>query len=261
MKKYILFSLLIIVVASCQKEIDIDLNDANPKMVIEANYIATDSIVQVRITKTSSYFDAYSSNLINGATVTIRENGGSIVVIPAISDGVYRLTNYAPNYGATYTIEVSYEGISYTASSKLMPVMQLLPSTLQYQEESIFSDEGYWVIYRFQDFPGLGNCYKLIPTYSDTTFSKFGEFASGSDNLTDGNLVERPLIKSFQVGDTIRLELQSINQRVYDYYSQLSSNTSGFTAAAGNPDYFWSNEALGYFSAYGYSTDIVVVVE
>lgn len=261
MKKYILLSLLIHSIISCQKEIDIDLNDANPKMVIEANYIATDSIVQVRITKTASYFDVYSSNLINGATVTIRENNGSSVVIPFVADGSYELTNYAPNYGATYTITVSYEGINYTASSKLMPVMQLLPSSLQYQEASIFSDEGYWVIYRFQDLPGLGNCYKLIPTYYNTTFNKFGEFFSGSDNLTDGNLIERPIINSFQVGDTIQLELQSINQRVYDYYSQLSSNTSGFTAAAGNPDYFWSNEALGYFSAYGYSTDVIVVVE
>ena len=53
MKNYILFLLLILSAVSCRKEIDIDLNDANPKMVIEANYIATDSIVEVRITKTS----------------------------------------------------------------------------------------------------------------------------------------------------------------------------------------------------------------
>lgn len=262
MKKHILFSILLVsIFSSCQKEIDIDLNDSDSKIVIEANYIATDSLVHVLVSKTSSYFDGYAANPVNDAVVTIRENNGSEIVVPLVSDGFYELADYAPSYGATYTIKVSYDNIHYTAESVLMPVMELLPSTLEFQEESIFSKEGYWVIYRFQDFPGVGNCYKLIPTYEGKTYDKFGEFSSGDDKLTDGNLIERPLIKSFQVGDIVKLELQSINQKVYEYYSQLSSNTSGFTAAAGNPDYFWSNGALGYFSAYGYSTDEIIVVE
>lgn len=262
MKAYSIFSLLLVLALfSCQKEIDIDLNDSNPKLVIEANYIATDSIVTVRVSKTGSYFDNYITNPVNDAVVSIRENNGAEVIVPLSADGYYELANYIPTFGATYTIKVTQEGVDYSADSKLMPVLNFLPATYVYQEESLFSDAGYWITYRFQDYSGVGNCYKLITTYGGERYDKFGDFSTGSDAYTDGNLIERPLIQSFQPGDTILLELQSINQRVYDYYSQLSSNTSSFTAAAGNPDYFWSNDALGYFSAYGYSTEEVIIVE
>lgn len=246
---------------SCQKEIDIDLNDSSPKVVIEANYNATDSVVTVLVSKTGSYFDEYSTTYINDAVVTIRQDNGADVAIPFISDGKYELGNYIPAYGSTYTVTVSYDGTSYTADCKLMPTMELLPATIEYQEASIFTDEGYWITYRFQDFPGKGNCYKIIPTYGGVTYNRFGEFMTGEDKLTDGNLIERPMIETFQLGDTVYLELQSISQKVYDYYSQLADNTSGFTAAAGNPDYLWSNGALGYFSAYSYSSQEVIVVE
>lgn len=262
MKKIVLFSAFIIsAFVSCQKEIDIDLNESDPKMVIEANYIATDSFVRVLVSKSSSYFDVFEVNSINDAAVTIQEENGLEIPVPFVADGRYELAGFPPNYGSNYVIKVSHNGMEYRAESNLMPVLQLLPSSVQYQPESIFSEEGYWVIYRFQDFPGLGNCYKMVPTYGGKRYDKFGEFSRGGDNLTDGNLVERPLIKTFQVGDTVSLELQSINARVLEYYSQLSSSNSAFNAAVGNPDYFWSNGALGYFSAYGYSTDTVIVTE
>lgn len=258
-RNYFILILVLSTFFSCQKEINVDLNESSPKVIIEANYIANDSIVQVKVSKTSSYFDEFSYNFIDGATVTIRENNGTETAIPFVVDGIYELHNYIPNYGATYTVTVNYDGTDYSASSLLMARMDLLPSTTQFQEASIFSDAGYWIYYRFQDYPGVGNCYKLFYTYNGITYDKFREFSSGDDKYTDGNLIERPLIETFQLGDTVIFELQSINQQVYDYYSQLSDNTSGFTAAAGNPDYFWSNEALGYFSAYAYSRDTVII--
>lgn len=262
MKRIVLFSaLLTSALISCQKEIDVNLNESDPKTIIEANYIATDSVVKVIVSRSSSYFDVFEVDYINDAVVTIQEESGTEITVPFIADGQYELPGFPPNYGSNYTIRVSHNGIEYRAESRLMPVMELLPSTTQFQEESIFSDEGYWVIYRFQDPPGLGNCYKLVPTYWGKRYDKFGEFSRGSDDLTDGNLIERPLLETFQVGDSVRLELQSINQRVYNYYSQLSGTTSGFNAAVGNPDYFWTNNALGYFSAYGYSTDVIVITE
>ncbi|MCO5259544.1 MAG: DUF4249 domain-containing protein [Crocinitomicaceae bacterium] len=244
---------------SCQKEIKINLNEANPKLVIEANYIATDSLVTVRISYTGNYFDEYSSNLVNDAAVFIKETNGSYTTVPSVGNGKYELANYAPTYGATYTIQVVKDGIAYESSSLLMPTMDFLPAAYEYQEETLFSEAGYRVKYSFQDPPGIGNCYKVIETYRDTTFSKFGEFRFGDDRLTDGNIHELSIFKSFLIGDTVLIELQSINQAVHNYYDQLSTNTSAFTAAQGNPDYYWTNEALGYFSAYGYKRQQVVI--
>ena len=41
MKKILFAFSLLAVVYSCQKEIDVDLNEANPQLIIEANYIIT----------------------------------------------------------------------------------------------------------------------------------------------------------------------------------------------------------------------------
>lgn len=244
---------------ACQKEIDVELNDAAPKLVIEANLVATDSIVKVKVTKTASYFDQYTTNYINDAIVVIKNQQGVETIVPHIADGYYELSNYATEIGTVYTVTVTHEGTAYSSTCKLMPTLELLPARIEYQEPSIFSEEGYWIYYSFQDFQGVGNCYKMIPTYHGKTYDKFGDFSLGEDKFTDGNIVERPLMKTLQLGDTVWLELQSIDKKVYDYYDQLGSNTSSFTASAGNPNYVWTNDALGYFSAYTYVKQQIIV--
>lgn len=260
MKKNVFyFAFIILTFFSCQKEIDIDLNSSDPKMVIEANYIANEGKVRVLVSKSSNYFDVFQLSTIDDAIVTIQEESGSAINVPLLSNGTYELTGLTPNFGSNYIIKVSHNGVVYEATSKLLPTLTLLPSYTEYQAQSIFSDEGYWIYYRFQDFPGLGNCYNLIPTYYGIRYDKFGEYTGGEDLLTDGNLVERPFIETFQIGDTVILELQSINQKVYNYNRELSSSGMATNAAVGNPNYFWSNKALGYFSAYSYSIDTVVI--
>jgi hypothetical protein len=258
--KYIsLLGLLVFLFTACQKEIKVNLNEADPRVVIEANYNATDSLVTVKVTKTVSFFDAYDEQLVASALITIKDENGNESLVPFVGDGMYVLQGLAPVMGATYTLKVVVDGVSYESKSKLMPTLQLLPSKLEFQQASFFQEEGYQIYFRFQDFPGLGNCYKLIPTYDGVRYDKFQEYSMGNDKLTDGNLVERPLFDKFQLGDTVILEMQSINEAIYNYYHQLSSSTSAFNAAVGNPDYLWTNKALGYFSAYTYSLDTVYV--
>ena len=67
------------------------------------------------------------------------------------------------------------------------------------------------------------------------------------------------ILEKKQLKHTVILEMQSINETIYNYYHQLSSSTSAFNAAVGNPDYLWTNKALGYFSTYTYSLDTVYV--
>lgn len=246
-------------ITSCQKVIDVDLNDSDPKVVIEANFIATDSIVQVKVSKTSSYFDPYEVSTINNAVIEIIDGNGVSTIIPNIGDGMYELSGYIPMYGTTYTMNVTLDGVLYSSTSELLqPLVMEVPS-YEFVEESLFNEEGYLVFFRFQDPQGLGNCYKVIYQKNDTLYNKLEEMTFGDDELTDGNLIERPIFETFQIGDTVGFELQSINPKMYSYYTQLLSNTNGNSAAPANPDYVWTNEALGYFSAYGYSKNGAVI--
>ena len=52
MKNIFYFFAIIALLASCQKVIDIDLNEANPTPVIEGNYTAEDSTVRVKLSFT-----------------------------------------------------------------------------------------------------------------------------------------------------------------------------------------------------------------
>ena len=133
MKKIFQILLIFAALISCQKEIDVDLNDADPKVVIEANYIGTDSLVRVRVTQTSSYFDSNPSPVIDNAVVSIIDQSGTPTDIPPIGNGYYELANYIPNYNTTYTLNIQTADLTvYTAQCYLPSPVQLQPIVEQY---------------------------------------------------------------------------------------------------------------------------------
>ncbi len=255
---------LMLAFGSCQKVIDVDLNDADPKIVIEANFRATDSTVIVKVSYTSSFFDAYSQNTVNDAVVIITDGNGVNTVIPTIGSGNYSIAGYIPTEGMTYSISVTHDGTTYSATSKLSsPLTMLVPRADFYDQGFFGEDGGYLVFFSFNDPVGLGNYYNVIYRANDTLYNKVSEFVIGDDKLTDGNLVERPIFQDYYVvGDTISFELQAINKRVYDYYNELQSIAGGQSSAApANPTFFWSNKGLGYFSAYYSSENGIRIAE
>lgn len=266
--KKIFFAFILLNIAllnSCQKVIDVDLNEADKKIVIEANYIATDSLVNVRLTNTSSFFQAYSPDYINDAVVVISDGNGVSTTIPFVADGIYTLTSYTPTPGMTYTITVSHGGINYSASSSLEPELIMQTPYSQFLEQGFFGEPGgYLVFFKFQDPIGQGNYYNVIAQANDTIYNQVSDLTIGNDELTDGNIVERPVFTGYYaVGDTITYELQAINKKMYDYYSELQTIAGGGqgSAAPANPTYFWSNKGLGYFSAYYYTKNGLRIVE
>lgn len=255
---------IILAFNSCQKVIDVDLNDASEKIVIEANYNATDSVVIVNVSYTSSFFDTYTPSLVNDAFITITDGLGITTTIPSIGNGKYQLSNYIPTEGMTYTISVTHNSVTYVGLSELKPALTMLEPRTEFLEVGFFGEEGgYLVFFKFQDPLGIGNYYNVITTANDTIYNKANELVLGDDELTDGNLVERPVFFGYyEVGDTVSFELQAINKEVYDYYVELQTIAGGQSSAApANPTYFWSNDALGYFSAYYYTKNGVKITE
>lgn len=254
---------LILVAGACQKVIDVDLNDADPKIVIEANFNGTDSTVIVKVSYTSSFFDEFNQNIVNNAVVTITDGNGISTGIPSSGNGMYELSNYIPTQGMTYTINVTHDGTTYSATSKLNAPLTLLEPTTEFYEQGFFGEEGgYLVFFTFNDPVGLGNYYNVIYRANDTLYNKVQDFVLGDDELTDGNFIERPIFDYFEVGDSISFELQAIDKRVYDYYSELQTIAGGQSSAApANPYFFWSNQGLGYFSAYYSNERGITIVE
>lgn len=262
MKKLAYILGLIVLASSCQKVIDVDLNDSNQTVVIEANYKAEQDRVEVIVSMTSSYFDSEASPVVDDAIVTITDANGISTTVPHILGGLYRLTQYTPNYDSDYTISVVVDGQTYTASCNLATPVQIDPITYQYLDGFFGADPGYVSILNFQDPVDVVNFYQIVVSENDQTYDRIDEIQLQDDNFTDGNYIQRPLFfnELSQLGDTIMYEFRTVDKVIYDYTEEAASISGGSDSAApGNPTTNWDNGALGYFSAYGATRDTVVI--
>ncbi|TNE77084.1 MAG: DUF4249 domain-containing protein [Bacteroidetes bacterium] len=262
MRHLIFLTALSTVIFSCQKVIDVDLNEANPVVVIEGNYSAEDSTVRVRITQTSNYFDNNVSPELNNALVQIIDQSGTSTNVPFISNGNYTLTGYVPQFNSIYSLSVTVDGKTYVADCKLIAPVTLEPVTYEFFEGFFGAEGGYAPFLNFNDPAGVSNFYSIVLSRNDTTYNTLDDFFTQDDQLTDGNLVERPLFPSnlYKLGDSVHMELRSIDKRIYDYINEAQSISGGQSSAApGNPTNNWNNGALGYFSAYSSSRQSVII--
>ena len=95
---------LSLLVSSCEKVIPLELEDAEPKDVVDGRvYMGTGDVV-VDLTKTGSYFDNEPLPTIAGATVTLTPQGGSALTLTDQGGGRYELTGYNANPGMFYTL-------------------------------------------------------------------------------------------------------------------------------------------------------------
>lgn len=258
---YILTAIALTV--SCQKVIDVDLNETNAKVVIEANYTAEDSTVRLRLSQTTNYFEPSTPSIFNGASVSISDANGVSTSLISIGDGNYELTNYVPVYNSTYKMTCVHEGVTYTATCRLPIAVPLSPITYEFFPGFFGSDPGYACEVNYNDPAGVVNYYMIVLSRNGIEKNKATEFYLSNDLFSDGNPVTRPLFSDslFNLGDSIGMELRSVDEKVYYYYDEVQSIAGGQSAAPGNPLDIWDNDALGYFSAYSTSKESVIIVE
>jgi hypothetical protein len=237
---------------SCQKVIDVKLDDADKKIVIDA--VITDQVggCIVKLSKTKNFKEDNSFNGLSGATVTIKDETGTIIPLNETDPGVYTAPQLKGNNGKTYQLSVNAEGKSYTASST-MPEQVILDSTYL-EKQKFFSEEQTFSNVVFQDPAGVKNYYL------------FKQFVNGKrtdgifimdDDLSDGKKFQSTLYlftdddKKIKSGDVVEVEMQCIEKAVYKYWYSYDQGASGGGGGASpaNPVSNISGDALGYFSA------------
>ncbi len=255
MKKTLYLLGFIALITSCQKVIDVDLNDANPVPVLEANYFANDSTLRLQANFTSNYFGSDAPQSIDNALVTIVDQFGAMTTVPFMSNGYYELSGYAPQFNTTYTLSLTHNGTTYTSSCFLPDTITQLEPTYDFLPNGFFgSGPGYFLNLRYDDPAGLGDHTMAIYTYNDTVAFGVGEYMLNDDQLIDGNTLERPFPgRFFLQGDSVVIDLRTIDPKVSEYYEQLTALSDPNSAAPANPDVLWTNDALGYFNCYGSS--------
>lgn len=258
MKKFIFVSLTIasFALTSCQKVIDIDLNSKDPQIVIEGNISDQPGPYVVHITQTVNFSESNIFPAVTGAIVTITDNLNNAETLTEMSPGVYQTSTLQGVPGRTYHLTVIANNKTYTAEST-MPALVTLDSLLL--EPNTSFGPAYYIIPLFQDPPGTGNRYRCIETINH---ERVKDNFLYDDVLSDGLMNGQPILNftdSLASGDSVAVELQTLDKPIYLYFFSLEQTTSGQTGAPANPTSNISNGALGYFSAHTSRTKIAVI--
>jgi hypothetical protein len=247
----------VLITGSCQKVIHVDLNNANPQLVI-AGYVTNQPLVDtVVITKTGSYFTPGNYPHINGATVIITDNTGLTDTFVQVDSGTYATQHLTGIPGHTYTMHVYLAGKEYDAVSTMPAVVPL--DSVEIYEVGSGSDTGYHVRGFFPDAGG-GNHYYMLQAYYNSVLQDSADNITLDDNEYTSGLIQdvRLRVPYPPTGDTVKMNLLCLDYNTYNYFSVIKSITASAnpvsTAVPQNPPTNILGGAQGYFSAYSIST-------
>lgn len=249
-----------LMLSSCEKVIDVKLDEGSKKYVIEGNVSNIATIPnEVKISQTKKFEDSNNFNGITGATVTIQVNNANIYILPEVSTGIYQTTAFTGMPGSTYKLSVAINGSTFTAVSQ-MPSKTVTLDTLTVTDLAFGGNSFKTIAPSYLDPSGLGNSYRFIQYANGVQVKKV--FVQ-NDELSDGLRITRPLVNQdgdLKNGDIIKVEIQCIDADVYKYwYSLDQASTGNSSATPANPVSNISGGALGYFSVHSINSKTIVV--
>lgn len=255
---------------ACEEVIELPLNNANQKIVVEAFTSNIEGRSYVKLTKTSNVYTTNDFETVSGATVIITDSDGNNYLFKedSIAEGVYIYPGYKVEPNKTYYLKVEADGqeITGTSSSSNTPSISLvvagpkgaLPEELQ-EGLGFFPDTTRLIFYLFPDPAPIGDNYRIIAYING---EKDNTLYYGNDVLGSGIEVGGVLFGAdVDSGDIVHMELMTMDKTNYDYYYSLDNNTDTgpFAATPSNPVTNISENALGYFGAYLMDTTSSIV--
>ena len=252
---------------SCEEVIVLELENAEPKIVIDATVNATAQTAQVLLTKSNGFYDDINLDFVADATVNLTLADGSNVNLPMVQDGIYIAFGINVVEGDELTITViDGEGVEYKATENVphavaIDSLQLIPT-----------DDGgpgnggpfgggdvqfYQIFTHWQDVADKESFYRIRATVNDTLQN--GLIVLSDDVNRNGQAISQPVFQTFEEGDTVTMQLLSIDEGSYFYFNGLSGSGPGFGSTTPfNPKSNFSNQALGYFAVV--RTDEITVI-
>jgi len=252
----------------CQKVIAVDLNNANPQMVTEA--VVTDRPGPYAVTLSMSG-DYFTPSLyfppVTHAFVSITDDAGERDTLKEVAAGTYLTSALHGVPGRTYALRVIASGKEYDAVST-MPARVPIDTLVALHSRESDGDQVYNVYVVFKDPPAPGNFYRMnlrtnVQISQDSIDGR--RYHLYNDRLTNGNeaAVRIRLRRFFSPGDTLWVDLLSIDKASYDYFNTLdnilTSDRSPTSLAPANPNTNLTNGSLGYFSACAMDSKLIVL--
>jgi Domain of unknown function (DUF4249) len=260
--KRLALCLFILSFCSCQKVIDLKLNDADIKYVVEGVITNEPGICKVNLTQSKPFYEDNQFPRISGAIVTVKDNDLEFS-LPETHPGVYETNLINGTPGHVYQLSVTIDNNVFTATSK-MPFPVLLDTL--YISNGPFGEFKFATV-GYNDPPGISNSYRFVQYLNGVKdpaiFWQNDEFNDGQTVLIqlDTGIDKKDDPRNIKSGDTVTIEMLGIDEAVYKYWYSLHFNggDGGNIATPANPVTNLSGGALGYFSAQTVNRKSVIV--
>jgi hypothetical protein len=253
---YLLF--VAIISASCEKVIDVKLNDSANKYVIEGVVTDQDGHCLVKISQTKNFQDNNDFEGVSGAGVIVTGEDGKMTLLSETVQGIYKADMIAEP-GVQYKLDVTIAGKLYTSVSRMPDPVAV--DSIYISEMDFGSEKDKMVNVVYHDPAGLGNAYRFVLYING---KKVNSIFDRNDDLSDGRKTTVTLMDhdtDLKQGDAVKVEMQCIDANVYKYWFSLRQGATGDgqSASPTNPVTNISGGALGYFSAHTISEKTIVV--
>jgi len=270
--KYIVLSLAIIsLLTACgdlERTVELDIGQTEKRVVIEG-FVGNQPGMQYAVVSynVDFYTDGKTPRISNALVMVSDEAGNSWELAETDTPGRYE-ADFLPETGKRYTMEVTVDGQTYTASERLNPITNIdsLTWEIDENEQEDPDDEGYFynmLVYVTE--PQETKDFYLFKFYRNDSIQNFDNTWSyvASDEFVQENIngIRGPVF--FSAGDTAKIEAYSISEEAYVFYNDLNqvlNNDGGlFGPIPANLRNNWSNGALGYFQVSS-MTDMSIVI-
>lgn len=261
-RHYITYLAFLLTLFSCEKVIDVDVNDADDQTIVEA--VLTDQPFNsfIILSKSGKLFEEGDPESIDSAIVEVRDQNGVVTVFNQIAPATYVNPAFVAQQGYTYDLTIMAEGNQFTSSASTPKRVEFDTTYIDYDYENPFGDIVPRVYVEFTDHPEPNTYYRVIAY-------KNGEKQDGTsiydDDVNNGEVRDDYIYQfDFEQGDTLFVDLLSVNPAYYEYFRVLATISGNpLSSAPGNPPTNIDSDAKvqGYFGVFTVDRDTLYVTQ
>ena len=291
MKWIFLLSILSLFFTACEKDIQIKLDDVNPKLVVDAS-IENGQPPIVTLTNSLNYFSTINAttlanSFVHNAIVTI-SNGSvthqlkeySFPVAAGLYYYYYSIdssnlaTAFTGQLNTSYALQIIHDGKTYTATTTIPNITKHIDSLYWRPAPVGNPDSLVEVRVKVTDPPGFGDYSRYYTKQNSQPFFP-GLNSVFDDQIIDGTTydvqVERGVPRNgsipenysfFTKGDTVTFKLSNINKATYDFWRTMEFAYSNVGNPFSSPIKVSSNitaGGLGYFGGYASQYKTIII--
>ncbi|WP_025743481.1 DUF4249 domain-containing protein [Aquimarina pacifica] len=229
--------IILLLLVSCETVVtdDITLNGSAPRLIInggiERNASTPLAEQKIELTSTIGFLDDDVPTPVTDAQVSISD-GVTDFSFTHTQNGVYTNADIPATLDTEYTITINWNNETYVGSSLLTEVGGFDNVYSEFEEETLFTDEGYFVKFDATDPVGVENYY-YYRVYKNGEIFIVADPGNSltlveSDQFFDGQ--QRIGVKPneevvFEIGDIAKIEQLSLTEEYYDFLVELFVQT------------------------------------